>query len=601
MAADVTINSAVTGPVCGNGTAFDCNNLNTGPAGLQGNTVKIIDPDGAVTGDVYGALNDDNANTVTGNSVTIDRTGVSGATIVDGAVYGGASKTSGTGGEATGNEVTVTDSVVNGNVYGSYAFSDSATASGSVDISGSVTSVGDVYGGLAWSINGAATATGIGIGNVNVRVSDATANNVTGGYAQSNSSNPGDMAGATGNMVEISGATVINKVTGGEAWSSSGATTATATGNAVTVTDSTVNGIVYGSVAYGVDADATASGSVDISGSVTSVGDVYGGYAKSNNGAATATTGNVSVSGVSVGSFFGGLAWSDSGDATATGNSVEISDATVGYVTGSLAIGDSATASGSVKISGATMVDSVTGGHAESSSGAATATGNTVTLDGSAYVVSAWGGYGDGDAYSDFFTDNTLNKNSEGSRIGGVNNFEYVNFDYTGAANIAKLDLSNEQSKTVKLDVSDTHNITFGSANQSNNPPAKPGAFICEPLKAARRGSLTRPRILHHLMVVTPLHQIELIQPLILLFLLPDVAPNHLFVTSYRGNEIPSRPKMLPDEITFALPEYARNMDCTLALDVPDHLRHCVLWRYRNQHMNMVDHQVSFQNHALFA
>jgi len=40
-------------------------------------------------------------------------------------------------------------------------------------------------------------------------------------------------------------------------------------------------------------------------------------------------------------------------------------------------------------------------------------------------------------------------------------------------------------------------------------------------------------------------------------------------------------------------------VDRAFPLDVPDHLRHCILWWDRNQHMNMVRHQVPFFDLAL--
>src|SRR5215468_9157217 len=73
--------------------------------------------------------------------------------------------------------------------------------------------------------------------------------------------------------------------------------------------------------------------------------------------------------------------------------------------------------------------------------------------------------------------------------------------------------------------------------------------------------------------------QVELLQPSVFLFLLLDVFPDHLLVTSDRGYKVPSGPEVLPYEVPLLFPVYPGQVDRTLALDEPDHLRHRVFRR----------------------
>ncbi|SBT04507.1 hypothetical protein PROAA_130025 [Candidatus Propionivibrio aalborgensis] len=57
---------------------------------------------------------------------------------------------------------------------------------------------------------------------------------------------------------------------------------------------------------------------------------------------------------------------------------------------------------------------------------------------------------------------------------------------------------------------------------------------------------------------------------------------------------------MLPDKVAFAFPIHPRQMNCALALDEANHLRHRVLRRYRNHHVHVVRHQMPFHYLALF-
>ncbi|GHU20490.1 hypothetical protein FACS189475_09370 [Betaproteobacteria bacterium] len=334
--------------------------------------------------------------------------------------------------------------MVNGNVFGGKASSDSdAKASGNqvkLENSKLPLATGEIFGGHAQSNAGETDASG----NTVELTDGSEAFDVTGGYAKTVSGSA--TATASGNTVELTDSKAELYVRGGDANSDSGA--AEASDNHVKLTAGSETFEVIGGMA---SIDGSGSAAVTASGNYVTVDEsevdyVYGGNALSNgDGAATASDNHVTVTnntGAASPDVIGGAAYSSlsSGSATATINIVTVTDSAVA---------------------------SVTGGVAGSNNGVATATGNRVTLNGSASVTGdALGGDGSGGAGSDFFSGNTLEKNSAASKIEGTaGNFEYVKFDYTGAANIAKLDLSNP-SKTVKLDVSDTHNVTFGSANQ---------------------------------------------------------------------------------------------------------------------------------------
>src|ERR1700728_585150 len=56
---------------------------------------------------------------------------------------------------------------------------------------------------------------------------------------------------------------------------------------------------------------------------------------------------------------------------------------------------------------------------------------------------------------------------------------------------------------------------------------------------------------------------------------------------------------MLPHKITLALSVHPCQMNCALALDEPHHLRYRILRRDRQQHMDVVGHQVALLHPAL--
>jgi hypothetical protein len=64
---------------------------------------------------------------------------------------------------------------------------------------------------------------------------------------------------------------------------------------------------------------------------------------------------------------------------------------------------------------------------------------------------------------------------------------------------------------------------------------------------------------------------VHLLQPLILLLLIPNVLPNHFFVSTHGGNETSSHPEMLAYKDTALLAVHPGQVDRTLALDNTNH------------------------------
>ena len=107
-------------------------------------------------------------------------------------------------------------------------------------------------------------------------------------------------------------------------------------------------------------------------------------------------------------------------------------------------------------------------------------------------------------------------------------------------------------------------------------------------------GSLTRPRFLWPPKGGRSAPQIHLFQAPIFLLLPLDVVPYHLGVPSNRGYEVPSRPEVLTYEVAFSLSVHASQMDRAFALDEPDHLRHGVFRRDRDQHVHVIGQKMAF-------
>jgi len=72
-----------------------------------------------------------------------------------------------------------------------------------------------------------------------------------------------------------------------------------------------------------------------------------------------------------------------------------------------------------------------------------------------------------------------------------------------------------------------------------------------------------------------------------------NVFPNHSLVPAYSQYQIPSRPEVLTNVVLFSSPIRPRQMNRTLAFDIPNHLRHGVFRRYRNQDVHMIRQQMA--------
>src|SRR5882672_300855 len=104
-----------------------------------------------------------------------------------------------------------------------------------------------------------------------------------------------------------------------------------------------------------------------------------------------------------------------------------------------------------------------------------------------------------------------------------------------------------------------------------------------------------------HLKVASSTPQIELIQALVFVLLVPDVFTNHRFVASDGGDEIPSGPEVLPNEIALPLAVYPCQMNRALPFHKSDHLRYSVLRWDREHHVHMIQHQMPFLDPAFLA
>jgi len=198
------------------------------------------------------------------------------------------------------------------------------------------------------------------------------------------------------------GSKVTNDVYGGSAQVQAAGDAAST--SSVTIKDkSSVTGDVYGSFAFTLRGKATATGTVTVINS--KVDSVYGAVAESNS--TSIATGKVTISDSSVASdVYGGYADTLAGTATADNNQVTISDST--------------------------LSGKVYGGYIFSDTGTGTANSNTVTLRGAVNFTGTrelYGGYSEVTG-KDVFTGNTLNvDNYTGTAtFDKIANFEFFNF-----------------------------------------------------------------------------------------------------------------------------------------------------------------------------
>ena len=85
---------------------------------------------------------------------------------------------------------------------------------------------------------------------------------------------------------------------------------------------------------------------------------------------------------------------------------------------------------------------------------------------------------------------------------------------------------------------------------------------------------------------------------LILFLLLLDVGSDHLLVQAHGGEKVPSGSELLSCKVPISPHEPACDRNRALPLDVAHHVCHGVLWRDADADVNVVTHQMPFQNLA---
>jgi len=85
----------------------------------------------------------------------------------------------------------------------------------------------------------------------------------------------------------------------------------------------------------------------------------------------------------------------------------------------------------------------------------------------------------------------------------------------------------------------------------------------------------------------------------ILLVLFFDVCPDHLFVESYRGHKVTSRPEILSSEILGLSGKSSGYRYRTFPFDISNHIRYRVFRRNAYADMNAIGHQMPFHDLTL--
>ena len=120
----------------------------------------------------------------------------------------------------------------------------------------------------------------------------------------------------------------------------------------------------------------------------------------------------------------------------------------------------------------------------------------------------------------------------------------------------------------------------LGTVAEVTPPPVKPEASRMRTAQSGRDGTATRllepPR--GGRVGGAGLQQTQLINPSIVRLLMPDVFPNLRFVAARCRHEVAARPKLLLNEVPFALCIRPHDMNRALPLDAPNNLRDGVLW-----------------------
>ena len=81
--------------------------------------------------------------------------------------------------------------------------------------------------------------------------------------------------------------------------------------------------------------------------------------------------------------------------------------------------------------------------------------------------------------------------------------------------------------------------------------------------------------------------------PAILKFLVLDVGPDRLLVPTHRRDEISACPELVSGEILRLTLDILRDPNRALAFDEADHLGNLVFRRDRDQHVDMIRHQMA--------
>lgn len=257
--------------------------LNGGIAGVSGTIVS--------GGELYGAYsyNDSgNSGNVTGNTVTVDKSG-----IVMAPVYGGSTQAEGTGnksGDATENIVTINCGTLSGNIYGGYSDAQYKT-SGNVEGNQVIIKSG-VLKSAPVTINGTNYNT-VGVGNI--------CGGYTSGYDKDTDTNASGIAkdnevtisGGTlrddvrvigghsnGNHAEHNTVTITNAYTGTVGTVIGGEAQLAATKNEVAINGGTAKGNVLGALSYAgmAGGDSAAAGNKAAVDSVVVEGNLIGGW-----------------------------------------------------------------------------------------------------------------------------------------------------------------------------------------------------------------------------------------------------------------------------------------------------------------------------------
>lgn len=93
--------------------------------------------------------------------------------------------------------------------------------------------------------------------------------------------------------------------------------------------------------------------------------------------------------------------------------------------------------------------------------------------------------------------------------------------------------------------------------------------------------------------------KIQLIRAPFCFFLVPNVTADDLFIPANSRYLVAPGPDMLPHKVALPLPVDPRPVDRALPLDKLNQPGNRVLRWYRNQHVNMIRHQIPFRDPAL--